>query len=80
MRAIPEYGLAEGAHAIGVVVDEVLLGDGAALVGVHVVALEPGGDELGIGAPGQEVAGQLLHQEAVVGQVVVEGLDDPIAP
>ena len=75
-----EHRLAQGLHAVGVVVDEVLRGDGAALVCVHVVPLETGRDELGVGRVRQEVTGQLLQDELVVGQVVVEGLDHPVAP
>ena len=47
-----EDGLAEGLHAVGVVVEQILLGDGAALVGGHVVPLEPRRDELALGASG----------------------------
>ena len=43
------------------------------------VAVEGGGDELGFGGVGKEVAGELLDGEAVEREVVVEGLDDPIA-
>ena len=75
-----EDGFTEGLHAVGVVVDEVLGGNRATLVGVHVVALESGGDELAVVGIRHEVAGDLLRDEAVVGLVVVEGLDDPVAP
>ena len=70
----------EGLHAVGVIVDEVLGGDRATLVGVHVVALEAGRDQLTIVGVRHEVAGDLFRDEAVVGFVVVEGLDDPVAP
>ena len=63
----PEHGLAQRLHAVGIVVHEVLGRDGAALVGVHVVALEARGDELRIGRVGQEVARELLQHELVVG-------------
>ena len=75
-----EDGFTEGLHAVGVVVDEVLGGNRAPLVGVHVIALESGGDELAVVGVRHEVTGDLLRDEAVVGLVVVEGLDDPVAP
>ena len=75
-----EDGLTKGLHAVGVIVDEVLSGNRATLVGVHVVALETGRDQLAVVGVRHEVAGDLLRDEAVVGFVVVEGLDDPVAP
>ena len=75
-----EHGFTERLHAVGIVVGEILLGDRAALVRHHIVALETRGDQVGIGATGQKVSGELLHEKAVVRFVVVEGLDDPIAP
>ena len=75
-----EDGLAECFDAVDVIVGEVLLGDGAALVRVHVVALKAGGDELGFGAVRQQVAGELVAEELVVRHVGVEGVDDPVAP
>ena len=75
-----EDRLAERLHAVGVVVDEVLGGNRAALVGVHVITLEAGGDELAVVGIRHEVAGDLFRDKAVVGLVVVKGLDDPIAP
>ena len=64
-----EHRFAERFHAVDVVVGEILLGDRAALVRVHVVALEAGGDELGFGAVRQQVAGELVAEELVVRQV-----------
>ena len=48
----PEHCFAERLDAVGVVIHEVLGGDGAALVGVHVIALEAGRNELGVGRVG----------------------------
>ena len=75
-----EHGLTERLHAVRVVVGEILLGDRAALVRHHIVALETRGDQIGVGAIGQKVSRQLLHEKAVVRFIVVEGLDDPVAP
>ena len=73
-------GLGRGAHPVHGVGHEVLLGNGPALVGVHVVAVEARGDaRLGRGV-GQEVAGELLQREAIEGQVAREALDQSIAP
>src|SRR5262249_10902471 len=44
------------------------------------VAVEAGGDQLRRRRVGEQVAGQLLDRETVVGHVVVVGLDDPVAP
>ena len=62
------------------VIDARLLGDAAALTIDHVVAMKAGGDELVLRRIGQQIAGELLHGEAVERQVVVERLDRPIAP
>ena len=75
----PEPDPRGGGHPVVGVVGEVLLLDGAALIGGHVAPVEPGGDLLVFGGPGQEVAGDLLHRKPVEGQVPVEGPDDPIA-
>ena len=69
-----EDRFAERFHAIDVVVGEILLGDRAALVRVHVVALEAGGDELGFGVVRQQVAGELLAEELVVRHVRLKAL------
>jgi hypothetical protein len=60
-------------HAVDAVGDEVLLGDRAALVRDHRVALEPGRDDASRrSCVGQQVAGELLDEEAVVRLVRVE--------
>ena len=51
----------------------------AAFVLGHRIAMEGRGDELVFGRLGQKVAGHLLDDELVVGLILVEGLDDPIA-
>ena len=45
-----------------------------------VVAVEAGDDDLIAGGVGEEIAGQLIDGELVIGHVGVEGVDDPIAP
>ena len=52
-----EIDPAEGLHAIRGIDREVFLGDGSALVGSDVAALEAGGDELVKIGFGQQVAG-----------------------
>ncbi len=49
-------------------------------MGDHVVAVEPGGDELRLGGFGEEVAGELIADELVVREVVVKGFYHPVAP
>ena len=76
----PEHGFAESFDAVGVIVGEVLLGNRAALVGDHVVALKSGRDLVGLGAIRKQITGKLRREKAIVGQIVVERLDHPIAP
>ena len=75
-----EEGRAEGVHAVGHVLDAVLLLGAAALVGLAVQAVEGRGQALLAGRLGQEVPRQLPGHEVVPGEVVVEGADDPVAP
>jgi hypothetical protein len=67
-------------RAVDRVLDQVLLGDRAALVGHDVVAQETGRDLLRVGGVGQQVAGQLLGQEPVERHVLAVGLEHPVAP
>ncbi len=69
-----------GLRAVGHVLDAILFGDDAAFAGGAVIAVEAGGDALLEGGIGQQIAGQLLDGEPVVGQIAVEGVDDPVAP
>ena len=62
------------------VVDAVFLGDASAFPIDGVVAEEAGGEFLLEGGIGNEVAGDLPDGEVIVGEVFVEGLDDPVAP
>lgn len=62
------------------IVDAKLFVDNAALGAGAVVAVEGGSDFLGEGGVGEEISGELLDGELVKGHVVVEGIDDPIAP
>ena len=68
-----------GAHAVDHGVETVFVGVDAAFFVQHRVAVEAGGDEVVWRGAGEEVAGELLDAELVVGQVGVEGLHDPIA-
>ncbi len=62
----------------GVAEDELGI-DGTAFAGGDVAAIEPGGDPLIEGWVGEEIAGELFDGELVVGQVAIEGGDDPVA-
>ena len=75
-----EEGLARGGHPVGRVLDQILLLDRPALVGDHVVAVEPRRDARALVRVRQEVPRKLFHHEAVVGQVPVVGVDDPVPP
>ena len=69
-----------GLDPVGGVVRKILLGDSAAFVGDHVVAVESGRDLLRLGRIGEEIPGDLLDGEPVEGLIRVVGLDDPVAP
>jgi hypothetical protein len=75
----PEPGHAERADAVGDILDPVLFADDAAF-GVDDVIAAEAGDALVEGGFFEQIAGELLGEEAVVGQVVVEGLHHPVAP
>ena len=68
-----------GLDSVAGVVREVLVFDGATLVGGHVAPVESGGDALVVGGLGEEVTGDLVDGELVEGLVAVEGADDPVA-
>ena len=67
-------------HAIDDVFDRVLFGNDAAFRVAAVITIEPGGDLLVQRSVGQQVAGQLLDRELVVGHVAIERVDHPVAP
>src|SRR6266545_4105000 len=69
-----------GIDAIDNVVVVILRRNGAALEVDHVIAIEAAGDLLPHRGAGQQIPGQLLDGEAIEGQVLVEGGDDPVAP
>ena len=62
-----------------VLVAELLL-DAAALIGLAVETIEGGGQDLFVRGLREEIPGELPRDELVVGQVLVEGLDDPVTP
>ena len=74
-----EPGRAGGIDPIDHLVGAVLLGVDAGLDIASHGAVESGGDFLGKGGLGQEVAGELLDGELIVGLVGVERVDDPVA-
>ena len=67
-------------HTIHDVLVLILFRDGAAFEIDHVVAIETGRDLLRVGCIGQQIAGKLLHGEAVIRHVFVECANDPISP
>ena len=75
----PEHGGAVGRDAIVDVGDPVLLVDNTALFVLGMESIERGGQPLIARGRGQEVAGELFREEAIVGQVAVKRLDDPVA-
>ena len=76
----PEESRAEGGDAVVDVVDAVFLFDRAALGFLCVETVEGGGEDLIFGGLGQEVAGELVGDEFIPREVLVEGLNDPVAP
>ena len=74
-----EEGGAEGVHAVDDVGDAELLLDDAALLVLHVEAVEGRREALVLRGVRQQVAGELPRDELVEGEVLVERLDDPVA-
>jgi len=79
------HGQAEpdGAGGFGLVkdiFDTIFLGDPPPFPIDHVVSVEAGGQNLIGMSFGNEVAGDLVDCELVKGHVVVEGLNNPVAP
>ena len=66
--------------AVEYVVESEFFVDGAAFGGHLMVASECCGEDLFLCGVGDEVAGELLSDELVVGHVVAESVDDPVAP
>src|SRR5690606_20343802 len=52
---------------------------GTAFVVGHRIAVKGGGDELLGGGLGEQIAGELLNGELVVGHIPIKRVDDPIA-
>ena len=75
-----EEGGAEGGDAVVDVFDAEFFFDAAAFVGLAVEPVEGGGDALVARGVFEEIAGDLPCDELVVGEIVVEGADDPVAP
>ena len=78
-RQAKERG-AHGGRAVHRVFQQVLRIDRPALVARHVRAVEAARRLLLHGGVRDQVARHLLHHEAVVGHVVAEGLEHPVAP
>ena len=72
-------GGANRGYAVNDVFEVALLGKGGPAVDDEVKAVEAGGDELFLCGFFVEVAGDLEFGELIVGEVFVEGLNDPVA-
>ena len=75
-----EPGRGGGVDPVEQVHEPLLLGDRAAFAVQEVIAVEPAGDLVLGRGPGQEVAGQEPDGELIERHVVVQGLDQPVAP
>lgn len=67
-------------HPVHHIIDAELLGNHPALVGGGVVAVEAGRHFLSDRGVGEQFAGKLFNGEPVVGHVLVERPDHPVAP
>ena len=76
----PQPDVGRGLDAVDDILDAILLGDRPALVGRAVIAIEPGGNLLGDGRAGQQIAGQLFDRELIERHVRIVRPNDPIAP
>ena len=70
----------KGLGAIGNILGAKLLLDASSLVGLAVKPLEGGRKDLLLGCIFQQIPGNLPGDELIMGQVVVECLDDPVSP
>ena len=75
-----EKGRAEGMHPVGYVLDAEFFRHASTFDFLRVQTVEAGGEDLVPGGVGNEVSGDLLGDEVVVGLVLAEGLNDPIPP
>ena len=75
-----EQGGAGRADAVGDVFDAIFLVDDAAFGVDDVITVEGRGQPLGVRRVRQQVAGELFGDELAEGGVMIEGLDDPVAP
>ena len=75
----PENTLADAIHAVEQSFHAELLGIDAAFLVQHRIAQKSGGDPIVLSGMRQLIAGDLFDDEAVVGQVTVERMNDPVA-
>ena len=75
----PQPGLHRRARPVDGVAIQELLVDRPPFAGRHVAAIETGGDQLGLGRLGQQVAGQLIDREVTERLVAIERTDHPVA-
>ena len=76
----PEKCCAERGHAVVDIVDAIFLLHRAAFVLLLVKPAERRGEQLLVGGMWYQVARHLPERELVPGEVLVEGLDHPVAP
>jgi len=80
LQAEAHHGLSDAVHAVEHSLDAELFGDDRALLVDHAVAQETGRDDLVLCRARDQVAGELIDDELVVGLVAIEGVDHPVAP
>ena len=76
----PHPGRTGGFHPIRDILSGDFLWNGSSLGIIAVVAIEPSGNDLIHFRHGQQIPGQLLDGELVVGHVLIERMDDPVPP
>ena len=76
----PQHCLAEAVDPVEHLDHPELLRDDRPFLVEHAVAKESGGHDLILRGIRQEIPGDLLDHEAVVGEIAVEGPDHPVAP
>ena len=80
LEGLREEGCAHCVHAIHHVGDSKFLLDRAAFLRLHVVSIKCRRQYLVLRRVRQQVSGELPRYKSVVGQILVERLDHPIAP
>ena len=74
-----KHGRSEGVHTVRAILDAELLLHAAPFIRLAMETIEGRGDALFARGVGQQIASDLPRQKFIVGEILVERLDDPVA-